>query len=133
MPRIRAKPFGHKDSTGMPRNGRAMKLGTLESIADLEDALRIMARGFAQLGDYTGASRNVMALASIKFRAKELELKGLNLGEGQEFKFTATDCADRYQSEVAKNNELTGRVAALEAQIATMQGRDRPRPPRPLN
>ena len=45
----------------------------------------------------------------------------------------ATDYMDRYQGEVAKNNELTERVAALEGQIAAMQGRERPRPPRPLN
>jgi hypothetical protein len=37
----------------------------------------------------------------------------------------ATDYMDRYQGEVAKNNELTERVAALEGQIAAMQGRER--------
>jgi hypothetical protein len=42
----------------MPERGRAMKLGAMESIADLEDTLRILARGMAQLGDYAGASRN---------------------------------------------------------------------------
>jgi hypothetical protein len=108
-----------------------MKLGPLETIADIEDALRIMARGFAQLGDYHAASRNVMALASIKFRAKELELKGLNLGEGQEFKFTATDYADRFLSEQAKNKAQPEEIEALRAQVAAMGGKDRPRPPRP--
>jgi hypothetical protein len=135
--RIRAKPrkdssaYRHQDQTGMPRNGRAMKLGPLETIADIEDALRIMARGFAQLGDYTGASRNVMALASIKFRAKELELKGLNLGEGQEFKFTAEDYAGRFQEERAKNAQQAEEIEALRAQLAALGGKDRPRPPRP--
>ena len=131
MPRIRAKPFGHKDGTAMPRNGRAMKLGPLETIADIEDALRIMARGFAQLGDYHGASRNVMALASIKFRAKELELKGMNLREDQEFKFTSEDYADRYQAEVGKNKQQAEEIEALRAQVAAMEGKPRPRPLRP--
>jgi hypothetical protein len=108
-----------------------MKLGPLETIADIEDALRIMARGFAQLGDYHGASRNVMALASIKFRAKELELKGMNLGEGQEFKFEVTDYADRYQAEVDKNKQQAEEIEALRAQVAAMGGKKRPRPPRP--
>ena len=84
-------------------------------------------------GDYTGSVQALRTLLSSKYRAKELELKGMNLGEGQEFHFTATDYMDRYQGEVAKNNELTERVAALEGQIAAMQGRERPRPPRPLN
>ena len=116
MPRIRAKPL-HKNGTAMPERGRAMKLGPLETIADIEDALRIMARGFAQLGDYTGASRNVIALASIKFRAKELELKGMNLREDQEFKFTAEDYADRYQAEVGKNKQQAEEIEALRAQL----------------
>jgi hypothetical protein len=30
-------------------------------------------------GDLVGASRNMATLASIKFRAQELELKGLNV------------------------------------------------------
>ena len=123
--------YRHQNQTGMPRNGRAMKLGPLETIADIEDALRIMARGFAQLGDYHGASRNVMALASIKFRAKELELKGMNLGEGQEFKFEVTDYADRYQAEVDKNKQQAEEIEALRAQVAAMGGKERPRRPRP--
>jgi hypothetical protein len=135
--RIRAKPredssaYRHQDQTGMPQRGRAMKLGPVETIADIEDALRIMARGFAQLGDYTGASRNVIALASIKFRAKELELKGMNLRDDQEFKFTAEDYADRYQAEVSKNKAQAEEIEALRAQVAAMGGKDRPRPPRP--
>jgi hypothetical protein len=137
--RIRAKPrkdssaYRHQDQTGMPRNGRAMKLGKMETIADLEDTARILARGLAQLGDYVGALRAAALLASMKFRAKELELKGLNLGEGQEFKFTAEDYADRFQSEQAKNAQQAKEIEALKAQIAAMGGEDRPRPrpPRP--
>jgi hypothetical protein len=108
-----------------------MKLGKLETIAEIEDALRIMARGFAQLGDYTGASRNVMALASIKFRAKELELKGMNLGEGQEYKFSSEDYLGRFQEERAKVAQQAEEITALREQVAAMGGKERPRPPRP--
>jgi len=58
----------------MPARGQAMKLESMESILDLEDTLRILAKGMAQLGDYAGA-----LLLSAKFRAKELELKGVNM------------------------------------------------------
>jgi hypothetical protein len=58
----------------MPACGQAMKLESMESILDLEDTLRILANGMAQLGDYAGA-----LLLSAKFRAKELELKGVNM------------------------------------------------------
>jgi hypothetical protein len=54
MPRLRAKP--HKNQTGMPERGRAMKLGPMETIADLEDTLRILARGMAQLGDFCASN-----------------------------------------------------------------------------
>jgi cell division protein FtsB len=57
----------------------------------------------------------------------------LRQSEGQEIKLTLHDYAQPYQEEVAKNKELTERVEALEAQIAAMQGKERPRPPRPLN
>jgi hypothetical protein len=115
----------------MPRNGRAMKLGKMETIPDLEDTARILARGLAQLGDYNGALRATALLASMKFRAKELELKGLNLGEGQEFKFTSEDYADRFQEERAKNAQQAEEIEALKGQIAAMRGKERPRPPRP--
>jgi len=58
----------------MPARGQAMKLESMESILDLEDTLRILAKGMAQLGDYAGA-----LLLSAKFRVKELELKGVNM------------------------------------------------------
>ena len=115
----------------MPRNGRAMKLGKMQSIPDLEDTARILARGLAQLGDYNGALRATALLASMKFRAKELELKGLNLGEAQEFKFTAEDYAGRFQEERAKNAQQAEEIAALREQVAAMGGKERPRPPRP--
>jgi hypothetical protein len=63
----------------MPARGRAMKLESMESILDLEDTLRILAKGMAQLGDYAGASPNAALLLSAKFRAKELELKGFSM------------------------------------------------------
>ena len=86
-------------------------------------------------GDLVSASRNMAVLASIKFRSKALELKGMNMrtDEGEQIHFTATDYADRYQAEVGKNKDLTERVASLEGQIAALQGKERPGPPQPLN
>ena len=130
----RIRPIVHKNKTSHARPGkRNLNLGPCETVKDIEDAIRIQAKLLAIEGDYTGSVQALRTLLSSKYRAKELELKGMNLGEGQEFHFTATDYMDRYQGEVAKNNELTERVAALEGQIAAMQGRERPRPPRPLN
>jgi hypothetical protein len=136
---VRAKPrkdsyaFRHRDQTGMPANGRAMKLGPMETILDLEDTLRILARGMAQLGDYAGASRNAALLLSAKFRTKELELKGLNMdGTAPEVKITLTDYAQVHDEEVVKNKALKEEVEALRGQIAAMQGKERPRPPRPV-
>jgi hypothetical protein len=84
-------------------------------------------------GDYAGSVQALRTLLSSKYRAKELELKGMNLrvDEGQSVHFTTEDYAGRYQQEIAKNRELSERVDALEGQIAAMQGKDRPRPPRP--
>ena len=39
----------------MPARGQAMKLESVESILDLEDTLRILAKGMAQLGNCAGA------------------------------------------------------------------------------
>jgi hypothetical protein len=51
----------------------------------------------AAQGDLVDASRNIATLASIKFRARELELKGLNLRqeEGEEIRFTLNDYLGR--------------------------------------
>jgi hypothetical protein len=115
----------------MPERGRAMKRGPMESIADLEDTLRILARGMAQLGDYAGASRNAALLLSSKYRCNELEIKGFNMdGTAPEVKITLTDYATTH-------HEMTEQLKAKEEEIAALrellaqQGKERPRPPRP--
>jgi hypothetical protein len=117
------------------RGVRNINLGPLETIKDIEDGIRIQAKLLAVEGDYAASVQALRTLLSSKYRAKELELKGMNLrvDEGQTVQFTVTDYSDRYLQEVGKNKELSERVEALEAQIAVMQGKDRPRPPRPLN
>jgi hypothetical protein len=79
----------------------------LQTIAEIDDGLRITAKVMGAQGDLVSASRNMAVLVSINFRAKELELKGMNMrtDEGEAIHFTATDYADRYQGDVAKNAE----------------------------
>lgn len=110
----------------MPKNGRSIKLGPMETLLDLKDTLRILAKALAQLGDYTGASRNAATLASIELRTKELELKGLNMdGSAPVVRVELNDYAAQHDALLEEN-------AALKAQVdMLMQGRERPRPPRP--
>lgn len=77
------------------------------------------------MGDYMGASRNLIALASIKFRAKELELKGLNMrtDEGQHVTFAVNNYREPYQVEVAKNQELTERVVPSKDRLRRYRAR----------
>jgi hypothetical protein len=128
----RTRPIGHKNRTKAPdKRGRPLELGPLTTIAEIEDGLRLTAKLMGAQGDLVSASRNMAVLASIKFRSKELELKGLNLGEGQEFRFEATDYADRFVAEQQKNKAQAEEIAALREQVAAMGGKERPRPPRP--
>jgi hypothetical protein len=107
-------------------------LGPLTTIAEIEDGLRITAKLMGAEGDLVSASRNMAVLASIKFRSKELELKGMNMrsDEGELVRFEATDYAERYTQQVESNAHLKEEVEALRAQVAAMGG-SRPRPPRP--
>jgi hypothetical protein len=107
----------------------------LETFKDIEDGIRIQAKILAAQGDHAGSVQALRTLLSSKYRAAELEIKGLNLrqSEGNEDKLTLNDYRQPYQQELAENKELSERVEALEAQITAMQGKDRPRPPRPLN
>jgi hypothetical protein len=84
-------------------------------------------------GNWVAAERAVKDLRDSKFKARQLELMGFNMGqdEGRTIKMTFEDYGQPYQEELAKNKELTERVAALEDQISAMRGQDRPRPPRP--
>jgi hypothetical protein len=65
--------------------------------------------------------------------AKEFELKGMNIraDEGQRIQFTLTDYRRPYLDQMDENKRLAEEVAALKGQLDAMQGKDRPRPPRP--
>jgi hypothetical protein len=73
-------------------------------------------------GDLVGASRNMATLASIKFRAQELELKGLNVRteEGEQITLTLNDYREPYVQEKARADQLAEENAALQAQIDSM-------------
>ena len=110
---------------------RKLQIGPLDTLRALEDGLRVVAKVMAADGDLSGASANMKTLAWMKFRERELEMRGLNMGEGEEFKFEATDYADRFVAEREKNKAQAEEIAALREQIAAMGGKERPRPPRP--
>jgi hypothetical protein len=112
-----------------------LALTSARNIKDIEDGIRIQAKILAAQGNHARSVQALRTLLSSKYRAAEVEIKGLNLGqsEGSEIKLTLNDYRQPYQQELAKNKELSERVEALEAQITAMQGKDRPRPPCPLN
>jgi len=105
-----------------------------QTIKDIEDGIRIQAKLLAAEGDHTASVQALRTLLSSNYRAKELELKGLNLrtDEGQQVNFTVNDYAPRVQAAEELAKDLQEQVSALEAQIAAMRG-DGPRPLRPLN
>jgi hypothetical protein len=123
----------HKDKTAYARRGRKLQIGPLDTLRALEDGLRVVAKVMAAEGDLSGASANMKTLAWIKFRERELEMRGLNMREDHEFKFTAEDYADRFVQEQRKNAQQAEEIAALREQIGTLEGKPRPRPPRPMN
>jgi hypothetical protein len=103
------------------------------TVQDCDDATRLLAKILAAEGNWVAAERAVKDLRDSKFKVRQLEILGFNMAqaEGQEVRISLSDYAQPYQQEVAKNKDLTERVAALEGQIAAMGGKERPRPPRP--
>ena len=129
MPKIRPP---HKDKTGLPRQGRKLQLGPLESLRQIEDGLRIVTKLMAGNGDLSAAAASLKTLAWIRLRGKELEARGLNMtDEVQKVTLVTRDYLAPYEEEKAKNTQLTEEVEALKAQVALLGGKDRPRPPRP--
>src|SRR5215469_6842339 len=110
MPKIRPP---HKDKTAYARRGRKLQIGPIDTLRALEDGLRVVAKVMAAEGDLSGASANMKTLAWIKFRERELEMRGLNMREDHEFKFTAEDYADRFVQEQRKNAQQAEEIAAL--------------------
>lgn len=113
-----------------PDGQAVVDLGPLENMLDYKFALRTCARGIAGGKDPHGnlirASMVIGRLAWIDFTTKGLELKGLNMdGSAPEVKVTLNDYATSHEQLMEEN-------AALKAQVEMlMQGRERPRPPRP--
>jgi hypothetical protein len=129
MPRIRAP---HKDRTELPRQGRKLQLGPIESLRQIEDGLRVVTKLMAGNGDLSAAAASLKTLAWIRLREKELEARGLNMDDQvQRVILKTVDYRDPYEEQLAKNKEQAEQIAALEAQIAALGGKDRPRPPRP--
>jgi hypothetical protein len=128
MPKIKPSPEGGYTQA-------KVDLGALSNPAECEDALKRLAKAVARGADPKGclqaASGIVVRILWSTYQRKRLELAGLNLGEGQEYRFEATDYADRYQAEVGKNKQQAEEIEALRAQVAAMGGKERPRPPRP--
>jgi hypothetical protein len=123
----------HKDKTAYARRGRKLQIGPLDTLRALEDGLRVVAKVMAADGDLSGASANMKTLAWIKFRERELELRGLNMHEDTDFRFVSEDYAGRFVAEQEKNKAQAEEIAALREQVAALGGkeRERPRPPRP--
>jgi hypothetical protein len=51
--------------------------------------------------------------------------------DGASIHITRTDYRGPYQEEPVKSKQQAEEIEALKAQIATMEGKPRPRPPRP--
>jgi len=101
-----------------------MNLGRLETVSDAEDALKILAKVLARQEKYEAASRAVATLASIKIKAKQLELEGVNVeGEpGQHVTVTVHDFKGRYLEAEKLQKWFEEYAAALEGQIKAMGG-----------
>lgn len=122
----------------MPRKSRIrpggpfQPLGSCESVSEIE-ALIYRCMCVVWDGNDDGRARVVADMARMllwsKFTTKGLEVKGMNMdGSAPEVKVTLND----YASEHERLKSLEEENAALREQNALlMQGRERPRPPRP--
>jgi hypothetical protein len=130
----RVKRVGGRNRTQAPRKGHSIDLGRLLTVQDCDDATRLLAKILASEGNWVAAERAVKDLRDSKFKVRQLEILGFNMAqaEGQEVKITLTDYAQVHEEEVARNKALKEEVEALRGQIAAMQGKERPRPPRPV-
>jgi hypothetical protein len=94
--------------------------GPLETFADCQDVLWLLAKEFAAEGDRSASMRAIGVLVGT-FRAKELELKGINTdrpeSEGGEIKLTLVDYLPRYQEAEKERKRFEEHVAALGAQL----------------
>jgi hypothetical protein len=67
------------------------------------------------------------------YQRKRLEIAGLNMrtDDGATIQITRSDYRKPYLEAEAQNKAKDEGIEALKAQIATMEGKPRPRPPRP--
>jgi hypothetical protein len=119
-----------------PRQAK-IELGPLSTAHECEDALRLIAKAVANGRDPKGclqaASNIVIRLLWSTYQRKRLEIAGLNMrsDDGASIHITRTDYRQPYQEAQAANKAKDEEIEALKAQIATTEGKPRPRPPRP--
>jgi hypothetical protein len=90
----------------------------LETFADCQDVLWLLAKELAAEGDRSASMRAIGVLAGA-FRAKELELKGINMDrpEGGEIKLTLVEYLPRYQEAEEERKRFEEHVAARGAPL----------------
>ena len=121
----------------MPPRQTKIELGPLSTSHECEEALRLIAKAVANGRDPKGclqaASGIVTRILWSTYQRKRLEIAGLNMrdNEDAEIRITRNDFRKPYVEETEKNRRLSDEVDALKAQIAVMEGKPRPRPPRP--
>jgi hypothetical protein len=121
----------------MPPRQTKIELGPLSTAHECEEALRLIAKAVANGRDPKGclqaASGIVTRILWSTYQRKRLEIAGLNMrdNEDAEIRITRNDFRKPYVEETEKNRRLSDEVDALKAQIAVMEGKPRPRPPRP--
>jgi hypothetical protein len=119
-----------------PRQAK-IELGPLSTAHECEDALRLIAKAVANGRDPKGclqaASNIVTRLLWSTYQRKRLEIAGLNMrsDDGATIQITRTDYRKPYLEAEAQNKAKDEEIEGLKAQIATMEGKPRPRPPRP--
>ena len=121
----------------MPPRQTKIELGPLSTAHECEEALRLIAKAVANGRDPKGclqaASGIVTRILWSTYQRKRLEIAGLNMrdNEDAEIRITRSDFRGPYQEELVKSKQQAEEIEALKARIAVMEGKPRPRPPRP--
>jgi hypothetical protein len=132
MPKIKSPPEEGYD----PRQAK-VDLGPLSTAGECEQALRRVAKAVAAGRDPRGclqaASGIVVRILWSTYQRKRLEIAGLNMrdSEDAEIRIIRSDFRGAYQEELVKSKQQAEEIVSLKARIASMEGKPRPRPPRP--
>jgi hypothetical protein len=110
-----------------------MQLGPLETVADCQDALRLLAKTCAARDDIAGAIRAVKEIQSGILKGKELELRGANLGGDRDVMITFSDLKPELRKAEKRAADLEARVKELEARLTLVPQPPTPGEPRSLN